>query len=272
MEKDLNKAGKVILGAICGDIIGSSYEWSPVKNTDFSLFTHHSDITDDSVCTIAVAYALLSSQPFDLCLRSWCRHYPWAGYGRSFRIWLAKDANSQPYNSWGNGSAMRVSPVGAFANSIEEVLDLAAQSAAVTHNHPEGIKGAQSVALAIFLALTGHSKQQIKNEIESRFNYNLSRSLADIRPSYRFDVSCQGSVPEAIIAFLESTDYESTVRLAVSLGGDADTQAAIAGSIAAAFYGEIPADILKKAYKHISSDMITIINQFNQMLNNGLQS
>lgn len=174
-----------------------------------------------------------------------------------------------PYNSWGNGSAMRVSSVGAYANSIEETLELAKKTAEITHNHPEGIKGAQATALAIFLALHGFSKNEIKDEIEAIFGYNLSRHYYDIQRTYRFDVSCQGSVPESIIAFLTASDYESTIRLAVALGGDADTQGAIAGGIAAAYYGNIPNYILEESEARLPSDIKQIINEFDNLLNNG---
>ncbi len=268
MEKAINKARLVLLGAICGDIIGSAYEWYSVKDTNFDIFTPQSRFTDDTVCSIAIADSLLNKKPFDSSLQYWCRKYPHAGYGGNFRRWICT-SNPAPYNSWGNGSAMRVSSIGAYAESIDEVMSLAKASAAVTHNHPEGIKGAQATAVAICLALTGYSKKQIKQTLESRFGYDLSRRYCDIQPKYSFEVSCQKSVPEAIIAFLEGSDYESVVRLAVAYGGDADTQAAIAGGIAAAYYGEIPKAILNECMQRVPMEMKKVINDFNIFLENG---
>lgn len=262
----LNKRLLVLIGAICGDIIGSWYEFSSTKRVDFELFTDQSRFTDDTVCSIAIADALMNGNDFVGKLKYWCQKYPKVGYGGNFNWWFRQDA-PQPYNSWGNGSAMRVSAVGAFGKSTDETLMLAEKSAAVSHNHPEGIKGAQATALAINLALRGHTKEEIKSQIETRFDYDLSRNYADIHPSYTFDVSCQGSVPEAIIAFLESSDYESAIRMAVAYGGDADTQAAIVGGIAAAYYGVIPDYILKKCLSRLPLDIKGIILQFNQVCN-----
>jgi ADP-ribosylglycohydrolase len=192
--------------------------------------------------TIATMYVLLNSVDYAKTYHSIGRRFPHRGYGECFKKWLLSD-DPKPYNSYGNGSAMRVSPIGWYCNKINDVLVEAKKSAEVTHNHPEGIKGAQSAALAVFLARTGKSKKEIKKGIEERFDYDLSRTIDKIRPVYEFEESCQGTVPEAIIAFLESTDYENAVRLAVSIGGDSDTLAAITGSIAEAFYKEIPEDI-----------------------------
>lgn len=264
-EKNIKAARLVVMGAICGDIIGSCYEAHKTKNYDFNLFSEKSRFTDDTVCSIGIADALIHDEPFDSHLQYWCRKYPKAGYGGRFRFWLLSD-DMKPYNSWGNGSAMRVSAVGAYAGSLVEVLDLARRSAEITHNHPAGIKGAQATALAIFLALRGYSKDEIKSAIEENFGYDLSRRYDDIQPYYGFDVSCQGSVPESIIAFLESDDYESAVRKAVALGGDADTMAAIAGSIAAAFYGEIPMHILDECILRLPYEIRDVINNFNNNL------
>lgn len=262
----MNKMTIPLLGAICGDIIGSWYEFRPTKDRNFELFHKKSTFTDDTVCSIAIADALMNDKDFVGKLQFWCRKYPHVGYGGNFNRWFRQE-NPQPYNSWGNGSAMRVSPVGSFARSTEEILALAKQSAEVSHNHPEGIKGAQATALAIYLAKEGKSKEEIKSEIERLFEYDLYRKYKDIQPSYWFDVSCQGSVPEAIIAFLESIDYESAIRLAVAYGGDADTQAAIAGGIAAAFYGEIPQYILRECLDRIPEDMKNLIEKFSALLN-----
>jgi ADP-ribosylglycohydrolase len=177
------------------------------------------------------------------------------GYGGNFEDWIYEDKPA-PYNSWGNGSAMRASPIGWYCDSIEAVMDEAKKSAEVSHNHPEGIKGAQAVATAVFLARTGKIKQEIKEFITKTFNYNLERTLSEIRPDYEFDVSCQGSVPPAITAFLESSDYESAVRLAVSIGGDSDTIACIAGGIAEAFYGDIPVEIFNTVSVIVGPDLM----------------
>lgn len=232
-----------MLGAIIGDIIGSFYEWNNVKTIDFDLFPKEATFTDDTVMTLAVAKWLIEDKNHTdaglvKTMQELGRKYPNAGYGGHFYDWIFSN-NPLPYNSWGNGSAMRVSPVGLAANNIEDTLHLAEVSAAVTHNHPEGIKGAQAIAACVFYnrTLTGNlneRKQFIKDYVERSFGYNLSRSLDEIRPSYKFDVSCQGSVPEAIIAFLEAETLEECARKAVSLGGDSDTIAAMACSIFAA--------------------------------------
>jgi ADP-ribosylglycohydrolase len=233
---------KYILGAIAGDIIGSAYEFNNVKSTDFELFTNDTYFTDDSVLTLATMDAILNQTDYAQTYQIFGRKYPHRGYGNNFKSWIYSD-NPTPYNSWGNGSAMRVSPVGWYCDSIEAVLREAKKNAKVTHNHPEGIKGAQAVASAVYLARIGKTKNEIKNFIVDSFDYDLDRTIDKIRPAYDFDVSCQGSVPEAIIAFLESADYENAIRLAVSLGGDSDTIACITGGIAEAFYQNIPEHI-----------------------------
>ena len=232
----------IILGAISGDIIGSAYEFNNIKSLYFEILTNDTFFTDDSVMTIGTMYVLLNSDEYSKTYHSIGRRFPHRAYGSGFKKWLISN-NPQPYNSFGNGSAMRVSPIGWYCKNIDEVLAEAKRSAEVTHNHPEGIKGAQAAALAVFWARTGKSKKDIKTAIEEHFSYDLSRKIDKIRPVYKFDESCQGTVPEAIIAFLESKDYEHAVRLAVSLGGDSDTLAAITGGIAEAFYKEIPEDI-----------------------------
>lgn len=262
MTKITDKAKLIISGSICGDIIGSAYEWEPVKTTDFNLFSKNSTFTDDTVCTIAVADAIATGCSFQEKMLQWCHNYPHVGYGSHFRKWQTLEI-PLPYGSWGNGSAMRVSPAGAYANSLDEALSLAKDSASITHNHPEGIKGAQAVAAAIYLALNGSSKKEIKDYIERKFYYNLSRYYTDIQPDYSFDVSCAGSVPESIICFLESHDYESAIRLAVAFGGDADTMAAITGGIAAAYYGIIPEKIIQKCESLLPEDMKSVIDRFN---------
>jgi ADP-ribosylglycohydrolase len=228
-----------MLGAIAGDIIGSTREVRNIKTTDFNLFPPRSRITDDSVMTIAVADVLLKQGDYVKTMQHYGREYPDMGYGSAFKSWI-KVEFPEPYNSWGNGSAMRVSPVGWAGETLEWVLEEAKRSAEVSHNHPEGIKGAQSVAAAVFLAKNGASKSDIKQYVETQFGYDLNRTIAAIRPNYEFDVSCQGSVPESLIAFLESTDFETAIRLAISIGGDSDTIASIAGGVAHAFYKKIP--------------------------------
>jgi len=229
-----------MFGAIVGDVAGSHYEHFPTKTTDFDYFREHSCVTDDSILTIAVADWILNGGALHSYFHDYVARYPQAGYGGTFINW-ARCQETEPYNSWGNGSAMRVSPVAYVADSLDDVLALAKTSASVTHNHPDGIAGAQATAGCIFLARTGKSKSDIRDFVEQGFNYDLSRNIQDIRPNYSFDVSCAGSVP--IIAFLESTSFDTAVRLAISLGGDADTMACIAASIAEPFYGGVPKTI-----------------------------
>jgi ADP-ribosylglycohydrolase len=256
----------MILGAIAGDIIGSVYEFDNIKTTDFPLFQENSAFTDDSILTVATMENLLSGKnDYAFYYQTYARKYPGGGYGGRFRGWI-KVENPQPYNSFGNGSAMRVSPVGWFFSTLEETLIEAERSAIVTHNHPEGIKGAQAVAAAVFLARTGKSKAEIKQFIETEFAYDLNRTCNEIRPYYQFDVTCQGSVSEAIIAFMESTDFENAIRLAISLGGDSDTIAAITGGIAEAFYGKIPENITQEVKKRIPDEWKKIIEKFSVMV------
>ena len=266
-EKTLAILGKLdvkfLCGAIAGDIIGSVYEWNRTKNADFYLFTPFSKFTDDTVMTVANADWLLTDDNLWVIMQDYGNRYPHAGYGGMFRNWL-REEEPKPYNSFGNGSAMRVSPIGWAFNTLEETLAAAKQSAEVTHNHPEGIKGAQATAVCIFLARTGKSKKEIKEYIEKTFGYNLSRTCDEIRPDYHFDVTCQGSVPESIVAFLESTDFENAIRLAVSLGGDADTMGAIAGGIAEAYYGGVPEHIRKEVLKRLPNEFIEVMQKFYQ--------
>lgn len=252
-----------MLGAIAGDVIGSVYEADNVLTPDFyPLIDPNARPTDDTVLTCAVAEWLLRGAGDDLwiSLKRWARSFPYAGYGGTFIKW-SQSSSSSPYNSWGNGSAMRVSPVAWAFDTLDEVLHHARRSAEVTHDHPEGIKGAEATAAAVFLARTGTAKPEIRAFIEERFGYDLNRSLAEIRPTYRFDVSCQGSVPEAIIAFLESTDFEDAVRKAISIGGDSDTIACIAGSIAHAAYG-VPGPIRAEVERRLAPEMRVILTEF----------
>ena len=255
-----------MLGAIAGDVIGSVYEGYPQKTTEFPLFDHISRFTDDTVLSIAIASALLHGQAYANCLKRFARAYPDAGYGASFYLWMKSDETSA-YNSWGNGSAMRVSPVGFAFEDPEQVLTQAGRCAEVTHNHPEGIKGAQATALSIYLARTGSSKNEIREQISACFGYDLERHLDDIRPSYSFDISCQGSVPESIIAFLEADDFEGAIRNAISLGGDSDTMACIAGGIAQAFYKHIPSEIEMNIRSRLPQEFLEILDAFNARFN-----
>lgn len=266
-EKTLDILGKLdvkfLCGAMAGDIIGSFYEFNATKKYDFYLFTPFSKFTDDTVMTVANADWLITGDSLLGVMQDYGNRYPHAGYGGMFRAWLRED-EPKPYNSFGNGSAMRVSPVGWAFDTLEETLEAAKQSAEVTHNHPEGIKGAQATVACIFMARTGKSKQEIKEYIVSTFGYNLNRTCDEIRPDYHFDVTCQGSVPESIIAFLESADFENAIRLAVSLGGDADTMGAITGGIAEAYYGGVPEHIRKEVLKRLPNEFIDVMQKFYQ--------
>ena len=262
-----------VLGAVVGDIVGSVYEFNEIKTKDFPLFSEHCCPTDDSMMTLAVASALVECEKDYSKLAAetikqmqlWGMKYPKAGYGSMFSDWLCSN-NPQPYNSFGNGSAMRVSPVVYFAKSLEEVKELSRIVTSVTHNHPEGIKGAEATASAIYMARNGSSKEEIKEYIEKEFHYNLDRTLDEIRPGYHMDETCQRTVPEAIIAFLESKDFEDAVRNAVSLGGDTDTLGAITGSIAEAFYG-IPAVLIAECKSRIDKGLMTdVLDEFAHVL------
>ncbi len=250
-----------MLGAIAGDIVGSVYEQDRIKTKGFSLYNPRCRFTDDSVLTVAVAKAILDDGDYQGAMLELGRRYPDAGYGGTFRQWLCS-SNPQPYNSWGNGSAMRVSPVGWAFDDAETVLVQAEQSAAITHNHPEGIRGAQATALAVWLARTTQSKEKIRSQIGQRFGYDLRRTVDTIRPGYSFDVSCQGTVPAAIVALLDSASYEDAVRNAISLGGDSDTLACIAGAIAEAYYGPVPANLARWTMALLPEDLAFIAELF----------
>jgi ADP-ribosylglycohydrolase len=250
-----------MLGAIAGDIIGSVFEFDNIKSMDFDLFSAWSHFTDDTVLTVAVADCILHSRDYSQTIRDYALRYPDAGYGSRFWRWVESDS-AKPYNSLGNGSAMRVSPVGFAYDSLEMVMEQARRSAVVTHNHPEGIKGAQAVASAIFWARTGRDKTYIREQIETLFGYDLSRSLDEIRPDYAFDETCPGSVPQAITAFLESDDYEDAIRKAISIGGDSDTIACIAGGIAQAYYKFIPKYIITEVRARLYPELLAILDEF----------
>lgn len=257
-------------GALLGDMIGAPYEFDRGnKSKEFPLFCENSRFTDDSVMTIAVAEALLDSRFLDddsiraaliKSMRKWGKKYPDVGYGRKFLCWL-REKDPKPYGSCGNGSAMRVSAAGWLFDTLEETREKARLTAEVTHDHPEGIKGAEATSGAIFLARTGRSKEEIRDYIVQEFGYDLSRTCDQIRPSYYHNESCQKTVPEAITAFLEGTDFEDVIRTAVSLGGDCDTLTCIAGSIAEAFYG-VPAILKAECKRRLPEDMAYILGRF----------
>jgi ADP-ribosylglycohydrolase len=250
-----------MIGAIAGDIIGSVYEWNNIKSKVFELFSPECFFTDDSVLTVALADTILTGRPYVENLRAFYRLYPGAGYGGSFHGW-AQDPEACAYNSWGNGAAMRISPAGYAFDDLETTLRKAKEFTEVTHDHPEGIKGGQATAAAIFLARTGKTKDEIRAYIAANFKYDLSRHVDEIRPGYAFDVSSQGTVPQAIRAFLDSTDFEDAIRTAVSLGGDSDTLACITGGIAQAFYGGVPKVIAAKVYEILDERLGTLTEAF----------
>ena len=260
-----------MLGCVIGDIVGSVYEFRNIKRKEFPLFKTGSTFTDDTVMSVAVADCILRGDPdYSKSFRQWGRKHPRAGYGGMFNQWLQSD-DMGAYNSWGNGAAMRVGPVGFAFSTIEEVLAEAAKTAEVTHNHPEGIKGAQATAVSIFMARSQTPKTEIKKYIEERFGYDLRRSLGAIRPTYKFNESCAGTVPEAILAFLASTGFEDAIRNAISLGGDSDTIACITGGIAEAYYG-IPKEIEVTADKYLSRELSKVIRSFQDKYCKGAQS
>lgn len=270
-----------MLGAIIGDTVGSVYEFHNIKTIDFPLFSKKSNFTDDSIMTMAVASWLLTDsqhtmEQLEEAFLSFAMEFPcpMGGYGGGFNRWLFhpeelgdygsrnfKPGTRHPYYSFGNGSAMRVSAVGWMFDTLEETERVAELSAAITHNHPEGIKGAQATAAAIFMARNGASKNEIKDYISEKFGYNLNRTCDEIRPVYGWEGSCQGTVPEAIVAFIDSTDFESAIRLAVSLGGDSDTLACITGAIVEAFYGKMPESMILKIWELIPEKFKTILNE-----------
>ena len=266
-----------MLGAIIGDTVGSVYEFHNIKTTHFPLFSPQSNYTDDSIMTMAVANWLLndpqhSMDTLEASFLDFAKKYPcpMGGYGHGFYRWLFEpdsmgfEDGRHPYNSFGNGAAMRCSANGWMFDTLEETERVAGLSAAITHNHPEGIKGAQSTAAAIFMARNGKSKEEIRNYISTKYGYNLNRTCDEIRPVYDWDSSCQGTVPEAMVAFFDSTDFESAIRIAVSLGGDSDTLACITGGIAEAFYKEIPDDIALKIWSLIPDDFKEILKEMEQ--------
>lgn len=252
-----------MLGSIAGDIIGSRLERHNIKTTEFELFTPESRFTDDTVLTLAIADAILRGAPYGRLVKEYANAYPEAGYGGYFKKWMSGEIEG-PYGSWGNGSAMRVSAVGWAFDDLETVMEEAKKSADITHNHPEAVKGARAIATAVWLAKRGQRKSVIKDYVTENFDYDLNRTIAEIRPEYTFDVSCAGSVPEAIIAFLEGNTFEEVIRLAISLGGDSDTIAAMAGGIAEAFYGEVPPAIETRIRNYLPEHFLKVIHAFYQ--------
>jgi ADP-ribosylglycohydrolase len=256
-----------MLGAIVGDIIGSVYEGKSIKTKDFPLFDRECRFTDDTVLTVAVADVILNHHQFPPSskyidqFKWYYRRYRYAGYGRNFSNW-AKSDSTAPYNSFGNGAAMRVSPIAFAYDNLDTVLKQAQRSAEVTHNHPEGIKGAQATAASIYLARMGLDKFGIKSYIQNHFGYDLEPTLDQIRPTYQYDSTCQGSVPPAIIAFLESTSFEDAIRNAISIGGDSDTIACITGAIAQAYYGGVPKAIADQTLFHLNEHLSHITEKF----------
>ena len=253
-----------MIGAIAGDMIGSPYERYPIKHTNFDLVV--SAFTDDTVLTVAIAYSILNEADIAASLKHFAEKYHSLPYGSGFRRWV-RSWDNKPYNSFGNGSAMRVSPVGFAYDSVNEVLHQAERTAEVTHNHPEGIKGAQATALAIFMARAGEDKDSIRKEITDRFSCNLNRTVDEIRPDYSFGVTCQGSVSGSIIAFLDSDSWEDAVKKSISLGGDADTMACITGGIAQAYYKKIPENIVGDVRNKLSPDLREVLIAFNAKYN-----
>jgi ADP-ribosylglycohydrolase len=250
-----------VLGAITGDVIGSVFEWDNVKSKDFQLFSPDSCFTDDTVLTVALAEAILEGTDYAEVMREYYNRYPHAGYGGRFHEWALSDSPA-PYSSWGNGAAMRISPVAYAFSALDEVLLNAELFTAVTHNHPEGIKGGQATAAAVFLARKGGSKADIRSFVQDRFGYDLSRTVDQIRPTYQFDESCQRTVPEALVCVLEAQDFEDAIRNAISIGGDSDTLACIAGSIAEPLFGGVPKRIAETVLARLDRRLHRVTTQF----------
>jgi len=253
-----------MLGAIAGDIIGSYYEFHKIKTKEFELFHPKSKFTDDTTLSMAIAKSILDNEPYLDNIVDFGLRYFDVGYGSGFKKWLEGE-NHKPYNSWGNGSAMRVSSIAWAFDSEEHVFDEARKSAEITHNHPEGVKGAKATVLAIFMARKGATKEEIRERISTEFEYDLNRTVDEIRPEYAFHVSCAKSVPESIICFLDSDSFEDCIRNAISLGGDADTMGAISGAIAEAYYG-IPKEIEAQIYSYLPHEFLEILERFNKII------
>ena len=263
-----------MIGAIIGDIVGSRFEFNNYRSKDFEFFGSDCTFTDDTVCTVAVAdwilnsheYGLTSGQRASLIIQKWCIKYPGRGYGLMFLNWIN---DAKPYNSFGNGAGMRISPVGLFFDNETDLFKYSDMVTAISHNHPEGLKGARAIALCMFLGRSGSSKTEIKERISSEFGYNLNQKCDVISKTNTFDETCQVTVPQAITAFLESTDFEDAIRLAVSIGGDTDTIAAMTGAIAEAYYKEIPAQIIKHVLSILPPEMVKVISEFYKLVSIG---
>lgn len=249
-----------MFGAIVGDIVGSIYEFNNCKSKEFPLFTDQSFFTDDTVCTIAIADALINDKDPTYCLLDWCKSFPDRGYGGMFRQWI-ESSNPKPYNSFGNGSAMRISSIVRAATNEAHLFELSDRFTEITHNHEEGLKGARATALAIYLARNGERHLEIKRKIENEFLYDLSQSVDEIRYHYSFDETCQGSVPQAIRCYLEASSFEDAIRNAISIGGDSDTIAAITGSIAEARW-QIPDQIAVEAWRRLPVEMQNVVSNY----------
>ena len=249
-----------MLGAIAGDIIGSAYEFEGMKTTGFDLFPKEATFTDDSVLTFAVAHAILDGGDYGAAIRKFAKDYPGRGYGGRFQSWIAR-GKTEPYNSFGNGSAMRVSPVAWFVNHDHRVMFLAEKSAGVTHNHPEGIKGAQATAMVIYWARMGVPRNRIRRDLEEQFGYDTSTSVEELQKTYEYNETCQRTVPEAFRCFWEATDFEDAIRNAISIGGDSDTVAAIAGSMAEAKWG-VPEEIEREALGRLDRELSETYQRF----------
>lgn len=249
-----------MIGAIIGDIAGSIYEFKNYRAKDFEFFGRGADYTDDTVCTIAVADALLNGLDPAQTLAAWCRRHPGRGYGGMFGQWI-HSRELHPYGSYGNGAAMRVSPAGLLGRTLDGALDMAQRVTAVTHNHPEGLKGAAATVHAIFLARQGAARERIREAIAAAYGYDLDRTVDAIRPHYVFNESCQGTVPEALVCAFEARDFEDAIRNAVSIGGDSDTVAAIAGGVAEALFG-VPEALQKEALARLPEEMRVIVGRF----------
>jgi len=258
-----------MIGAIAGEIIGSYYEFHKIKTKKFELFHPESKFTDDTTLSMAIAKSILDNESYLNNVVDFGLRYFEVGYGSGFKKWL-KGKEHLPYNSWGNGSAMRVSPIAWAFDTEEKVLEEARKSAEITHNHPEGIKGAEATALAILMARKGATKKEIRERISTEFAYDLSRTVDEIRPEYKFEVSCQKSVPESIICFLDSDSFEDCIRNCISLGGDADTMGAIAGGIAEAYYG-VPKEIKEKVLSYLPNEFLEIFERFQKRYKNKIK-
>lgn len=254
---------KLIIGAVAGDMVGSLHKGKKPGPESFDLLNDRPDFTSDTVLNVAVMESLLRERDYARSLKVYGRKYKDRDYGKAFDRWLQQD-DPKPYHSWNNGAALRVSPIGFACRTLKEVSDEAYNCASVSHNHPDGIKGAVAIAVSVFLARNGRTKDEIRDYIESTFSYDLHRQIDHIRPDYYYDRSSEASVPESIIAFLDSTDYENAIRLAISLGGDSGRLACLTGGIAQAFYKEVPVKITNYVIEQLPHQMLETLNEFSK--------